>query len=217
MPYEALDRRRITLALRRGNSQESRLISAQTVKMNQRPSTLKTVAEQSESLADFGRNLRDWLHELRLVSSRPLAAVAIAEEPPRLSGKFAQGEVADAWLAAYAEHLAIKAGIQPPSWVFTSSRVLTEPSLNEQNESPRLRMLALANAPLAFKRRNIYTPSVDLPLSLHAGRPRKSAKQMKNPAASCSLAFARRGIEHPASASDAEPFTPTQASGYPRT
>jgi len=147
--------------------------------MNQRPSTLKAVAERSESLADFGRHLRDWLHELRLVSSRPLAAVAIAEEPPRLSHKFAQGEVADAWLAAYAEHLAIKAGIQQPSWVFTSSRVLVEPSFNDKNESPRLRALALAHAPLAFKRRNIYTPSVDLPLSLRAGRPRKSAKEKR--------------------------------------
>ncbi|PTY05663.1 hypothetical protein DB347_14955 [Opitutaceae bacterium EW11] len=147
--------------------------------MSQRPSTLKAVAEQSESLADFGRHLRDWLHELRLVSSRPLAAVAVAEEPPRLSRKFAQGEIADAWLAAYAEHLAVKARIQPPDWVFTSSRVLAEPTFNEQNESPALRALALAHAPLAFKRRNIYTPSVDLPLSLHAGRPRKSADEKR--------------------------------------
>jgi hypothetical protein len=147
--------------------------------MNQRPSTLKAVAERSESLADFGRHLRDWLHELRLVSSRPLAAVAIAEEPPRLSRKFEQGEIADAWLAAYAEHLAVKAGIQPPNWVFTSSRVLAEPSFNDKNESSTLRALALANAPLAFKRRNIYTPSVDLTLSLRAGRPRKSADEKR--------------------------------------
>jgi hypothetical protein len=46
-----------------------------------------------------------------------------------LRRKFAQGEVADAWLAAYAEHLAVKAGIQPPNWVFASSRILAEPSL----------------------------------------------------------------------------------------
>jgi len=147
--------------------------------MNQRPSTLKAVAERSESLADFGRHLRDWLHELRLASSRPLAAVAIAEEPPRLSHKFIQGEIADAWLAAYAEHLAVKAGIQPPNWIFTSPRVLTEPSFNDKNESPRLRALALVHAPLAFKRRNIYTPSVDLPLSLHSGRPRKSVNEKR--------------------------------------
>lgn len=147
--------------------------------MNQRPSTLKAVAEQSESLADFGRHLRDWLHELRQVSSRPHAAVAIAGEPPRLSRKFDQGEIADAWLAAYAEHLAVKAGIQPPDWVFASSRILAEPSFSEENESPGLRALALAHAPLAFKRRNIYTPSVDLPLSLRSGRPRKPADEKR--------------------------------------
>ena len=147
--------------------------------MNQRPSTLKAVAERSASLADFGQHLRDWLHELRLVSSRPLAAAAVAEEPPRLSRKFAQGKIADAWLAAYAEHLAVKAGIQPPNWVFASSRVLAEPSFNDKNESTRLRALALAHTPLAFKRRNIYTPSVDLPLSLRAGRPRKSVSEKR--------------------------------------
>lgn len=145
--------------------------------MNSRPSTLKAVAERSESLADFGRHLRDWIHELRLASSRRLAAAAVAEEPPQLRRKFAQGEVADAWLAAYAEHLAIKAGIRPPDWVFTSSRILAEPSFNEENESPALRALALAHAPLPFKRRNIYTPSVELPLSLRAGRPRKPVEE----------------------------------------
>lgn len=145
--------------------------------MNQRPSTLKAVAERSESLVDFGRHLRDWLHELRLVSSRPRVAIAVAEEPPRLRRKFSQGEIADAWLAAYAEHLTNQAGIQSPAWVFASSRVLAEPSFNEENESPKLRALALAHTPLAFKRRNIYTPSVDLPLSLRAGRPRKSTNE----------------------------------------
>jgi len=147
--------------------------------MNQRPSTLKAVAERSESLTDFGRYLRDWLHELRLASSRPLATAAIAEEPPPLRRKFAQGEVADAWLAAYAEHLATKAGIRPPNWVFTSSRILAEPSFNEENENPVLRALALADAPLAFKRRNLYTPSVELPLSLRAGRPRKPVNEKR--------------------------------------
>jgi hypothetical protein len=62
--------------------------------MNQRPSTLKAVAEQSESLADFGRHLRDWLHNLRLISSQPVPAAAIAGEPPRLHDKVERGEIA---------------------------------------------------------------------------------------------------------------------------
>jgi hypothetical protein len=76
-----------------------------------RPTTLKEIAERSDSIGDFGRYLRDWLHELRRASSRTQAAAAITDEPPRLRDKFPQGLVADAWLAADAEHLAGKIGV----------------------------------------------------------------------------------------------------------
>ena len=79
--------------------------------MSLRPTTLKEIAERSDSLGDFGRHLRDWLHELRRASSRTQAAATITDEPPRLRDKFLQGGVADAWLAAYAEHLAGKIGV----------------------------------------------------------------------------------------------------------
>lgn len=147
--------------------------------MSPRPQSLQEVAEQSGSLADFGRNLRDWLHELRRASSRSLAAAAIAHEPPRLADRFPQGRVADAWLAAYAEHLAGKVGRPAPAWAFAPDRIAPEPSFDEGAESPGLRMLALIHAPLAFKRRNIFTPSVDLPLRLRAGRPVKPAEEKR--------------------------------------
>ena len=141
--------------------------------MISRPKLLKEVAERSESLADFGRHLRDWLHELRRVSSRLQAAAMIADEPPRLSERFPQGRVADAWLAAYAEHLAGKVGRPAPAWAFAPDLVALDPSFDEGTGSPALRALALVHAPLAFKRRNIFTPSIDLPLRLRAGRPVK--------------------------------------------
>lgn len=147
--------------------------------MNRRPSSLAEVAQQSESLADFGRNLRDWLHHLRGVSSRFQAAAAIAAEPPLLRETFAQGDVADAWLAAYAEHVAAKARIPAPAWAFSPARTLAEPSFDEASASPALRALALAHSPLAFKRRNIFTPAVDLPLALRAGRPTKPAEEKR--------------------------------------
>lgn len=146
--------------------------------MSLRPSTLKEIAERSNSLGDFGRHLRDWLHELRRVSSRTQAAATITDEPPRLRDKFLQGGVADAWLAAYAEHLACKIGVIAPEWAFASWRVSEDPIFDE-GSSPTLRTLALARAPLAFKRRNIFTPSVDLPLALRAGRPTKSAEEKR--------------------------------------
>jgi len=73
--------------------------------MSPRPTTLCHVAERSDSLEDFGRHFRDWLHELRQWSSRPRVARAVRDEPPLLAGKFAGGGVADAWLAAYAEEI----------------------------------------------------------------------------------------------------------------
>lgn len=144
-----------------------------------RPKSLKEVAEQSASLSEFGLNLRDWLHELRRASSRTQAAAAIADEPPRLHEKFPQGRVADAWLAAYAEHLARKIDRTAPAWAFAPGRVATDPVFDEGADSPTLRNLALAHAPAAFKRRNIFTPSVDLPLRLRAGRPAKSPEEKR--------------------------------------
>jgi hypothetical protein len=147
--------------------------------MTSRPKTLKDVADQSDSLAEFGRHLRDWLHELRRVSSRPQAIAAIADEPPRLASKFAQGQVADAWLAAYAEHLAGRIGLPAPDWAFAPDRIATDPLFDEGCDTPVLRALALVGSPPAFKRRNIFTPSVDLPLRLRAGRPIKTIGQKR--------------------------------------
>lgn len=144
-----------------------------------RPKSLKAVAEQSASLGEFGLNLRDWLHELRRASSRPQALAAIVDEPPRLQGRFAQGHIADAWLAAYAEHLAHKLRRAAPHWAFAPERIAPDPVFDDGAESPTLRALALAHAPAAFKRRNIFTPAVDLPLRLHAGRPAKSPEEKR--------------------------------------
>ena len=144
-----------------------------------RPKSLKEVAEQSASLREFGLNLRDWLHELRRASSRNQAAATVVEEPPRLRQKFPEGHIADAWLAAYAEHLARKVGREAPAWAFAPERIATDPIFDEGSDSPTLRALALAHAPAAFKRRNIFTPSVDLPLRLRAGRPAKSLEEKR--------------------------------------
>ncbi len=145
-----------------------------------RPKTLREVAERSASLHEFGANLRDWLHELRRASSRGQALATIADAPPRLRGRFEQGDIADAWLAAYAEHLARKIGQPAPAWAFATGRSASEPVFDEGADSPLLRALALAHAPAAFKRRNIFTPSVDLPLRLRAGRPAKSVEEKRN-------------------------------------
>ena len=147
--------------------------------INLRPRTLKEIANRSDSIEDFGRNLRDWLHELRSVSSRRQAGEAIADEPALLREKFPEGYVADAWLAAYAEHLAGKVRIRAPDWAFEPWRTASDPLFDEGTDNKRLRALALEQAPLAFKRRNIFTPSVELPVSLRAGRPAKTIEERR--------------------------------------
>jgi len=144
-----------------------------------RPKSLKELAERTASLAEFGLNLRDWLHELRHASSRAQVMASIVDEPPRLRERFPQGSLADAWLAAYAEHVAQKIKRSAPGWAFAPGRIAADPVFDAGADSPLLRALALAQAPAAFKRRNIYTPSVDLPLRLRAGRPAKTISEKR--------------------------------------
>jgi hypothetical protein len=143
--------------------------------MNARPQTLREVPAGVASLADFGRSFRDWLHTLSRFSSRVQVAAAIREEPPLLTGRFADGGIADAYLAAYAELLAAKTGQASPDWAFDPRRVSSLPWFAE--EPVGLRRLALIHSPLPFKRRNLFTRSVDLPLRLRAGRPWKSLSE----------------------------------------
>ena len=84
--------------------------------MSPRPVTLRQIAERADSLDEFGRHFRDWLHELRHFSSRDKVVAAVTDEPGRLVKKFAQGGVADAWLAAYAEFIAHRIRRPVPPW-----------------------------------------------------------------------------------------------------
>ena len=147
--------------------------------MSLRPVTLAEIADRTESLEDFGRHFRDWLHEIRRHSSRPQLDAAVQAEPPRLAARFPQGAVADAWLAAYAEHLAVRIGRPVPAWAEARHRVSPEPWFAATDTSPRLRLLALRDSPAAFKKRNLFTAAVDLPLALRAGRPVKSAEEKR--------------------------------------
>ncbi len=160
-----------------------------------RPKTLKDVAEESASLSEFGLNLRDWLHELRRASSRTQAMAAITDEPPRLKEKFPQGYIADVWLAAYAEHLAGKIRRAAPAWAFAPERISIDPVFDDSADSPLLRALALAHAPAAFKRRNIFTPAIDLPLRLRAGRPGKTLEEKRKNNAERQRRFRKARLE----------------------
>jgi len=141
-----------------------------------RPATLQAVAEQADSMESFGRLFQDWLHTVRTWSSRPQVRRAIEKDPPRLAHRFRQGEVADAWLAAYAETIAAKLKIPAPAW--SADRVAPQPWFGT-SEDPHARACALRDSPQAFKARNLYVATVDLPLRLRAGRPAKSMLELR--------------------------------------
>lgn len=137
--------------------------------MQPRPTTLAEIAARADSLARFGRELADWLHTLRACGSRPALVAAIKDEPALLAGKFPEGALADATLAAYADLLATRIGVAPPAWVFAVTRIVPEPWFAVNG--PRSRLLALRDSPPEFKRRNLFSPAPDLPVRLRAGRP----------------------------------------------
>lgn len=145
--------------------------------MQPRPQTLAEVAERAESLEHFGRELADWLHTVRTLSSRPALARSIADAPARLAERFPEGALADATLAAYADLLAERTRTAPPAWCFDSERISPEPWFAVS--TPRARLLALRDSPPAFKRRNLFSPAPDLPIRLRRGRPAVTAEQKR--------------------------------------
>lgn len=160
--------------------------------MTVRPTTFVEIAERSDSIEEFGRHFRDWLHELRRCSSRSQLARAVEAEPPRLRRKFVQGAVADAWLAAYAELIAERTGAVAPAWVGSPTRVSPEPWFATDERNPALRLAALRDSPAPFKNRNLFTPTVDLPLNLRAGRPIKSVEEKRRTNAERQARFRQR-------------------------
>ncbi len=158
--------------------------------MTPRPLTLTQVAERSDTLEEFGRNFQDWLHYVRTLRSRPRVEAAVHDAPSRLARRFPEGKVADAWLAAYAEHAANKIGRQVPSW--TVGRISPEPWFASSSKDTTSRLAALRDSPAPFKSRNLFTPVVDFPLTLSAGRPAKTREELRQANAARQKAFRSR-------------------------
>ena len=143
-----------------------------------RPRTLSEVAAWSGSLTDFGSNLRDWQHAIQRegVHGRAELVRRIRDAPPLLAGRFPQGDVADAYLAAYAEWLADRASVPRPGWCADSRRVACEPWF-----SASARGLLLVTSPASFRQRNLFTRP-DPVFTPRPGRPRVPAEQKREKA-----------------------------------
>ena len=120
-----------------------------------RPTSMREVAEESATYSDFGANLKDFLHTFHFARQRKEALQPLlAARPPRLSEKFVQGKICDAFLAATADYLSRVNGLPTPEWALEDDLVLEEPWFSE--EFPAVRMRLLRDTPSAFKDKNIY-------------------------------------------------------------
>jgi hypothetical protein len=172
-----------------------------------RPNTLGDIAESSQTLEAFGRNLRDWQHEIQRggVHSRKEFARRISDPPETLARRFPQGDIADAMLAAYAEWLADQAGIPRPDWVRDTRRVAQHPWFG----SP-LKGWLLVNAPASFRQRNLFTIPEPV-FTPRKGRPPVSRDQKARKAARRQQAYRRRirALVEQARTQESNPNTPS--------
>lgn len=126
--------------------------------MNARVRSLAEIARQSSVLEDFGRHVRDFLHEWKRAKrdGKDLAAM-LGKEPPLLATAFHQGDVCDAFLAALGEHLAEQSALAAPDWVHGGGRHLTEPWYPTEGEGLREGYRREALRP--FRERNLFVPA----------------------------------------------------------
>ncbi len=143
-----------------------------------RPLTARAVARRARSLEEFGLNLRDWLHELRHLSTRAQLAAAVKVRPPSLAGKIPSGRIADAYLTSQVEYFCRRAGLRPPHWTRDTRYVLDEPWFSVPGRHSRAHLLLAT--PDEFRRRNVFT-TTEVEVVIRRGRPRTSevAKRAK--------------------------------------
>ena len=119
-----------------------------------RPHSLAEVVEGSETAAEIGDNLEDFLDHLNLLvkqrTPRRKLAEVIRREPPGTGVA-----VQDAYLAAVAAHLAAKLRLPAPRWADKPGRRLKRPWFALPDAWARAWLLR--DSPAAFRERNLFT------------------------------------------------------------
>jgi hypothetical protein len=127
-----------------------------------RPATLDEVACRTRDGEPFDPLLREFLDTF-YGGDRGTRTSAIAGAPREI------GPIHDAYLAAVAEHLALKYGLATPRWVEDPQRFLDKPFFAGGLES--LKAILLVESPLAFRRRQIFVSANAL------SRPRENSSR----------------------------------------
>ena len=127
-----------------------------------RPHSLKEVMLWGQGHGDVDGFLREFLDEFYSESSPQERAAMLSDEPP-----LGENDRANAYLAAVAEHLALRHHVDVPEWTGGSSRFLKRPFFPSGLES--LKATMLVESPASFRRRLIFVGAEPL------YRPRKDA------------------------------------------
>jgi hypothetical protein len=111
------------------------------------------VAEWSTSFEDFAFHVRDFLHHFQ---ASP-AMDGLMEAPALLAERFAQGQIADAYLAAVAVELAHHLRQPRPAWTQAPERFCRLPWF--ASHGPHMRATLLLESPPGFRERNLFVSS----------------------------------------------------------
>lgn len=118
-------------------------------KNNRRPQTLDEVVQMGARHGDIDGFLREFLDEFYMEQDMTVRAAMLAERPELIDNVRT-----NAYLAAVAEHLALKNKLNIPEWAVDDSRFLKRPYFPCGLES--LKATLLAESPVAFRRRMIF-------------------------------------------------------------
>lgn len=135
------------------------------------PRTLADHLDGAASLEEWSLGLREFLDAAQAVRrcGGPVAESVsaalrelVAGEPARHAGRFAGGEIADAFAGALASWLCTRhAGCGPPAWSLEDVRTLEQPWFALEG-SPSIRARLLVETPAAFRSRNLFIDEVSL-------------------------------------------------------
>ncbi len=120
-----------------------------------RPHTLAEVARWRSAGGDFSLLLREFLDEFYGALATGVADACLFEEPEALPNPQEH-----AFLGATGEHLARRWNLAIPPWTQEPSRFLRRPYFTTPVEG--LKALLIAESPIAFRRRLIFTEAEPL-------------------------------------------------------
>jgi HEPN domain-containing protein len=129
-----------------------------------RPRSLAEVAERARRGEDVYSSLREFLDHfyVHTWTQRAERRAMLAKPPAGLGDP-----IADAYLAAAAEHLSLKYRLGVPAWVHDPSRFLHQAHFAGPEG---MKAMLLAESPLAFRRRMIFVGFDPLGRPLRRGR-----------------------------------------------